>query len=150
MNRNFFKIVRSEAPMDPVTELELDVLLDSASQLQVAEWVGSLPEDSPSLEWRSRLNERLMTEAKTPRRPRRFFVWAGSTGLVVAAAIAGVVVFWTPSAEVPSAPASVEAQLVAAHLECASSVDMNLQLEQRPTQGDLASPIWTEADFEAL
>jgi hypothetical protein len=53
-------------------EKDIDALLGTESQIQVAKWVNELPELGPDMVWRSQLNGRLRSESL-----RRSFVRLG-------------------------------------------------------------------------
>lgn len=113
----------------------LDELLNSAGQLQMREAVRALPEDVPSLAWRSQLGARLMEQAKASRSRRRlWFVLSPSLGGLAAACLfVGIFVTRHQMPPVPVTPPqvaqsqagpSLEDQLVASHVDSDTSQDV--------------------------
>lgn len=94
----------------------LDEQLGSLQGQSARKWVGALPEDQPSLAWRSALNERLREQQPRP----RFHSWFLYPGLGLATAGALALVIWmaqpAPVGTPPSGP-TLEAALVSTHLE---------------------------------
>lgn len=115
----------------PLDEQECQ-LLDSELQREGPEamWVRELPEEEPSLAWRSSLNAQLGTMAKAQRRK---LVWRyGSVAATVCAgALAAIfVVQMTPS---PTPPAGgVEEMLVQSHEHWSGTVGMDVTSVPEP------------------
>jgi hypothetical protein len=93
---------------------QLDEKLNSEGMRAISEMVKGLPDDVPSMSWRSQLNERILAEAK-PKKAFDLHRWLlrPAIGLGLAAALALVVVFR------PIAPdttgSSVESLMIATH-----------------------------------
>lgn len=102
--------------------------------------VRSLPEETPSLAWRSALNERVRAESRARRQRRRWAFWSG--GLATAAASAAfALVFvvplaaprggdgrsagWSVDSPVSSTPDAGANPLVAIHAEGAALADLS-------------------------
>lgn len=102
-----------------------DALLESEEFEFARRCVQSLPEDTPSMEWRSQLNESL--RQLTPSK-RRAWLLRPAMGFVVVGALA-LTVFWPRMApEVsPTTPvaSSLEASLVSTHREYVYSADLS-------------------------
>ena len=111
----------------------IDELLTRPSQSAMRSVIQSLPEDVPSMEWRSQLNETLkVANAKARQRRNFWLVLSPSAGLLAAAAFAGVLFFHGPrpvaKASVPSLSgaqsASLEQQLLTVHVDAATGRDV--------------------------
>lgn len=101
----------------------LDARLDAPEGRTVQSWVGNLPEEEPSLAWRSALNERLR-EMKPKPGLRRRLLYPGF-GLAAAAALA--VVFWTAQLsndEPPAIGPTLEAALVSTHRDSVRAAEL--------------------------
>lgn len=104
-----------------------DERLHGEGQRQAAEWVRALPEETPSLAWRSALNERVRAEAASRARGRwRWNVARPALGLALAAAFAVVVFVPRPAAIVapPKSKGGLEASLVALHERSVETADV--------------------------
>ena len=76
---------------------ELDSLLQESEQERIASLVKGLPREEPSLVWRSKLNERIASEAK-----RKRSRWGGLLpGIVPAAGVAGILMLLILSSLLP-------------------------------------------------
>ncbi len=70
----------------------IDERLESASQRAVARMVSALPDESPSMVWRSGLNEAIRAQsARIQRRQRFFLVFRPAMGLSIACALVALV-----------------------------------------------------------
>lgn len=78
-----------ELPLTAEEALRLDSSLESSAGLSIAKAVAGLPDDAPSLEWRSRLNEKL---AKASKRRKAIVFWRVGFGATAAAAVCTVFV----------------------------------------------------------
>ncbi len=133
----------------------LDAALLSERGENVRGWVKELPDDEPSLVWRSALNERLRAEVPHRRRPWILYPTWG-----VAAAGLLVLLVWTsrpqPVQNVPAGP-SLEAVMVSVHRESVRSSEIagagmvpnDLATQHRPAPA-LAPFDWNETDLETL
>lgn len=125
-------------PSDIESEVEipagssLDEELGSDSMKKVAELIKGLPEDQPSMAWRSRLSSAIMLEAATKRKKKLQITWARTgLGLAVAMCCTFVIVLnvaHRPSNSLkelsPSASQSFEAALVQVHEDTSTTRDV--------------------------
>jgi len=131
----------------------LDEKLSSAAQEAVRGWVRALPEDTPSMAWRSALNERLLAEQQARRRHARFLWMARPVAALALAASFAMVFLMRPSpAPRPHPQANLGAVLVATHQESDSLSDLS-GVGLNPTEAvtyATATPTgtWTESDVE--
>jgi hypothetical protein len=98
-------------------DTRVDELLADPSQLAVAQMVSELPQEEPSLAWRSALSERIHTVAKARERKRRVaLIFRPALGLSLGAAMALAFIStrMTPFEPAP-ARATLEEQIVTAH-----------------------------------
>ena len=129
----------------------MDERLNGEAGRQVAGWVRDLPEETPSLAWRSALNEKVRAEAALrARRRRRWTLARPALGLALAASLAAVVL--VPRPVVPKAPEKgrIEASLVALHdqsVQTADIVGTGLDPEEAPASVTPRDPL---EDLEAL
>jgi hypothetical protein len=139
----------------------IDAHLASPAQRAMREVVRSLPEETPSMAWRSGLNEALLTEAN--RRRRRVFWFSAlrpAAGLAFAGALAAF--FVLRSAPMTSQPptsyasSSIEAELLTTHNQVAAFADV-AGTGVRPIETTYASRTqstddldWTEVDIDSL
>lgn len=137
----------------------LDRALAGSESAKVARIVRSLPAETPSMAWRSALNERILADARR-RKSRRFWarIWMPAAGVGTSAAIAASVFFlWLggPGPETGGQEASLEASMVMIHRDNVrfselagsglSESDANL-----PKQGSGPNDGWKESDLEAM
>lgn len=126
-----------------------DEMLDTPAQRAVRSAVAALPEDTPSLAWRSELNERLRASAVQPKRARWSpFVWGPAFGLGVAGALSILMLNRAPITTRPTTPsqsAGVEAMLVSAHLESVRTADI-VGTGITPEEASLGATVQNEAD----
>ena len=143
----------------------IEEALGSQSQKAVARLVGSLPEDTPSMVWRSALNEKLALECGRVQRRRRFFFLARpALGLALACAL-GVLVYVRPApiadvhprgnshAVTQTKSDAVEAALVNLHLDDLRAMDvagagLNPNDSTPDTSGSVSSTDDSQADLE--
>jgi hypothetical protein len=93
----------------------IDEKLNRESLQTIGSLVRDLPEDVPSMAWRSALNERILAEAPKPRRAIWGWMLRPAVGLSVAAALAAVVIFRpAPSA---TEGVGIESVLIQMHQE---------------------------------
>lgn len=110
----------------------IDELLELESQQMMTRLVRALPEEVPSMAWRSELNAKLAEKAKAARSRRRvWWVVSPSFGVVAAAAICFAV--FMPARHIAgpgtqpapiAAAQSLEDQLFASHNESTTSQDV--------------------------
>jgi hypothetical protein len=124
----------------------VDELLATPQQIQIRNLVGSLPEDLPSLAWRSQLNSRLALVAP-PQQQRSAWhrFWSPALGLGLAGVLAVVLV--TPRPVVgPVEASSIEASLAQLHEQSAWGLEVATD-QVPPTR---AGKVWTESDIDLL
>jgi hypothetical protein len=95
---------------------DLDELLKDES---VRGLVGALPEDEPSMAWRSELNEKLLSLQAKPR-ARWWASWRPMAGLAVAGALALTLLVRSPQADPNPQVTGLDEVLIAAHRESAA------------------------------
>lgn len=106
--------------------MSIDDKLNHPSQAWVQNMVNKLPDETPSLAWRSQLNERIRLEAKRRAR-KRFWTFALSPAAGLATVSALVALVWmprTPQAESVATGSSVESAIVRAHQDEVLGVDV--------------------------
>jgi len=138
---------------------QMDQRLESPESQKVARAVGNLPNDEPSLAWRSQLNAKLTAaSAKQKKKVVRFRIWSYSTGVSLSA-IACAVLFFAilPGKLTSSKPASeetIEGQMLAAHNSAARSADIAGEgfssLDDAETVLERDADEWKKEDLEAL
>lgn len=104
----------------------------------IGQVVKSLPEDVPSMAWRSSLNERLREVAPPVRKPVRLLAWLGGASLAGAAALA-IFMAGRPDAISTKPPMArdtgLEAAIVAAHEESVGAYEVTTAgMSLRPTR----------------
>jgi len=104
----------------------IDEQLNSEAQRTVASVVKRLPEDAPSLAWRSALNERILADQSKMQRKRRFWVFARpAMAAIAAASLAIAFVAKAPNSSVVLRPSgSMEQALIEAHLDASQGMDV--------------------------
>lgn len=140
-------------PSDP------DRALESPASQAMRELVRSLPDDEPSMLWRSELNERVLALARMRQRKRRWtWVMAPTAGVAATVAFLGLVIApkGVPTPSVAQTGA-VERMIVDTHLSGSTAGEISsfgfyasmvhgMSTATAPT--DLHD--WTEVDLEAL
>lgn len=134
----------------------LDDALASESQRAVSDRVRALPHDTPSLEWRSQLNERMRKEA--PKASRSGFartMWG--LGVAASVALAWVASTWNQAPQAIAEPVpSLEASLISTHRDTVRTAEIagvgvsphDLAAAHGPAP---SSPYdWNELDLETL
>lgn len=152
-NREFIKNLQEERALSMSDAHRLDEAL--GAQKPVQDWVTQLEDESPSLAWRSALNERLI--AASPAKPaRRFswFRWAGVAAVTASVALVAVVglrqVRQAPAPDL-SAPMSAEQVLVDVHHGASFALDSGVGDGSRPASSVEAPAFeWTASDLEML
>jgi hypothetical protein len=131
-----------------------DEQLSSPGQEQIREAVRALPDETPSLAWRSALNAALQNEAARRRRRVAFgWVWKPSAGLALAAGLALIVIAKLPSpTPTPRTDAGIERATVNSYLNSKSSWELTgdglTTNEARDTDGS-QDPDWFREDIGA-
>jgi hypothetical protein len=107
---------------------DLDLLLGSDAQNDVRHVVRSLPEDEPSLAWRSELNLRLMAVSKHGERRRRQLVWKSLAGAMAALTLGVIGLTHFPSQHPVrhTSNGSIEASILASHRRSVAYRDLNV------------------------
>ncbi len=133
---------------------------EGPEELKVARVVKAIPEEVPSMAWRSALNERVLDAAKRKQKRRlwaRIWVPMASVGSAGAVATIALAVWFggsTPT-ETPNGPTSLEASMVAVHRENVHFADIagpglseaDAVPSKRTDGGEVQ---WEEGDLEAL
>lgn len=139
MNKDLLKKLNGEQPLTAEESLRLDAALET--QAPVASVVAGLPDESPSMSWRSGLNQRL---AKVSRTRRAAPVWRlGIAAVGVAAASLLVVSLLQPVppdngpvkttvAESKVKP-SLEDAILAEHNDATSQASLGVHVSYRET-----------------
>lgn len=135
-------------------EFDIDKELESANQVALSEMVRQLPEDEPSLEWRSQLNERLVA---IPRKRKPF--WAHPVRLAWVGGVATIVLVWLAMPQ-PVKPGVrqdgvLESVLVSEHAQTVAvseiaGAGLNYYESQRHTSRRPVSEEWNESDLDTL
>jgi hypothetical protein len=111
-----------------MTEKELDLRLESETQLQIRQAVRAMPEDTVSMSWRSELNEKLVAGIQAKQKKRRFaWILSPALGLGLAGALAVVMMTKTTSTVVDqpmSHQSALEESLVATHQDALRYTDV--------------------------
>ena len=126
----------------------------SERQNWIGDLVGSLPDDVPSMTWRSDLNERIRAEAVRVRRRRTLrFVLAPSLTCALSACVAFVIWTGNPAPVRPSNDNGIEAALVATHQQGVTQVaDAGLTFSEAESYADSIPnrETWTDNDLEGI
>jgi hypothetical protein len=143
-DRTFNQRVIAEETLGPEELALLDARL--ASSEAVRDVLSAMPQDEPSLAWRSALNERLRVAAPRRRLRVRLMPYAAG-GLVAASMVLVALSVLTPP---PAAAPDVTDAVIAAHAQTTSALAMGqaLTIEDRPIPDDEFH--WTEDDLGAL
>lgn len=138
-------------------ERTLDAMLNRADQRQMGELVRSLPEEEPSLAWRSALNERLRAAAPV-RRPRAWII--GRLGGAAAGLACAIFLAWLVAPKVQESTQQrrqplVEAQstgdlLVAAYQDMVTTAEFSPAGDVLEPTGEDFSPSWSDLDIGSL
>lgn len=83
----------NETEIEKLSESEIDELLSRPFHAQIRSSLQKLPEDTPSMTWRSQLNERLVAEASAKQSRKRRSIWtflSPIAGLALAGSLAFV------------------------------------------------------------
>ncbi len=123
-------------------------LMDSDS---LGKMVQSLPDDVPSMAWRSALNEKLL--AASPRRRPSVWRWPSLIALGAAAALTSIFFLSRPPEILaPEQSMGPEAMLVAEHRESVAALEVSsvgLGMEESKSVAT-GHPDWNESDLEPL
>jgi hypothetical protein len=127
MDQNFINKLMREEPLTEQEEAMLDAEL--ARSTSTAPLLKQLPDEMPSLAWRSELNERLLQSAKPVAKPSRLFRWLVPTTAVAAATIfVSVLISKQGEVNLPDqavASQNIESQLVSAHRDSVAILDVS-------------------------
>ena len=101
--------------------------------LRPQDLIHSLPEETPSMAWRSSLNERLRAEAKTVQAKRKTRLWTFSTlgtgfaaaSVVALALLSAPLPVSNPSNPISGPVAASEVDLLALHGEASATADVS-------------------------
>jgi hypothetical protein len=95
---------------------------------RAARTVGLLPDDSPSLAWRSQLNEKLVQEQESRPQPRRVIWWLGGAVATAAAAAFFMMILSNPVTDAGPVASedTLERGLVDAHQEAVSLTSLEI------------------------
>lgn len=148
--------MRNNANPEQHSSQTTDAQLSSRSQVMMSSLVKKLPEDSPSMAWRSQLNEKIRAEAaKKAKAAKVRWFWSSSAGFGLATALAFVVLI--PRGAGPVSPhdpsSSLESRLLSIHTESralssVSGTGVNYYETSQVTEGDLALP--SDSDLGSL
>ncbi len=153
MNKQILQKIQSGASLSREEQIEFELALEDSNRSQVREWVQGLPDEMPSLAWRSGLNEALQNLSQVQRPKRRLrWAWISASAMSLVGAGALLFVLVRPHAEPSTDPSSsIEAAIVASHMESVSALESGAPLTLRPTAAaSRQSTSWNEADIEAL
>ncbi|MES1227624.1 MAG: hypothetical protein ABUL72_03080 [Armatimonadota bacterium] len=128
MDRNTLEKIKAEKGLDWQESAALEQALEAQAPLK--NLVAALEDPSPSMAWRSELNQKLVAEAN--KRKRKSLVpWIGGLTAVAAASVSLVVIFTAKKAPVPvtaqSSP-SFETALTTAYTQAAAKPDVEEDL----------------------
>lgn len=137
-------------------EAKLDASLETQAQKTVAGLVSQLEDETPTLTWRSELNERLLKVGRS--RPRQqTLIWKTAFGLGLAACLAWVALTVRPLPTGPSTVASPSSQSLEAQLLEVHEQHVNVRLvagsgllnhiESEPAPDPSAAIQWSESDL---
>lgn len=153
MDRDLIRKLQNDAPLTREEQVELELALEEANRSRLRTYVQDLPEEIPSMAWRSGLNEALqnLSQASKPKR-RMGWGWLSASALSLAGAGALMFALLKPSNEVLGDKTSVEAALVASHVESVNAIESGAALSPRPTSSDVKGQVapWNEVDIESL
>lgn len=124
MDRELLNKLMNEDTLSAADEARLDAALSASNSVRGL--MAQLPEESPSMQWRSELNEKLL--ALQPAPAKRFVWWKFTAPVAIAAAaMAGTIFLRHPAANLaPIQPnANVESMLIASHLETEAAMDVS-------------------------
>ncbi|HRF58610.1 MAG TPA: hypothetical protein PLH94_01695 [Fimbriimonadaceae bacterium] len=130
MNSEFEEKLKREKGLSRDEQIRLEMALDSREHAEIRSWVGELTDEDPSLAWRSALNERLHAVRTPVRQPKMRWRWASVMGLGLASALTltvylvGLKPTANPGTTSSGEKASVEANLLAAHQDGLSMLDL--------------------------
>lgn len=155
---------KREEPMSVTESHALDEALKAQENVQ--QWVGTLPDSDPNLQWRSRLNERLLAESAASARPSRFgflsirkawvpVLTAGVASLMVLAVLPRLQTQPTVTAGTGAAgevSVTAESVLLDAHRTTAFSLETGSGDGAMPVAQADDAPVWqwSDADLEAF
>lgn len=142
IDQDLMRKLESEQPLTAEETLRLDAMLDDDPGVSNA--VACLPEDEPSLEWRSRLNQELKKHARPHRpAPQARFRWLLGGGAAAVAASAAIVAVFVHGMAKPSVPSeaspnaaavaergepTIEEMMIQAHRDSVRPVSLGVHL----------------------
>lgn len=154
MKENQFNIHEDTRHLTHEAAQEIDRALEATEG--VRHMVASLPEEEPTLAWRSALSERIHQEAsKRDKRRRWNFVWRPFAGVALASALAVVMLNRVPNSGMvqPSSSRSLEASLAQAHQDAMAASEVTSYAPVVAVSDEAREelhPTWNEVDLEAL
>ena len=92
--------------------------------ISVSDLVSQIGDESPSLAWRSELNERLLAQSRKAKKRSQFLQWLRPTVGIAALASAACVALVFTSTSHPSAVPGIEAALISEHRVASAMVDV--------------------------
>lgn len=145
MERELLKKLQREEALSIEETLRLDAELEAESP--TPEWLSSLGDATPSLAWRSELNQQLRRHAQR-RRHARWFTWGSSLAAGAAACLAFVALFANPKApQVPSTTVATnerqEGAFVRAHRDAEVQTTLGVSL---PAESGSSPYDWSQLD----
>ncbi len=143
----------------PLTAGDMALLEEALADGQTASLLQGMPEEVPSLAWRSELNEKLRAVQPIPAKAKISWwkvITGGSLALGVASSVALVLVL-QKNAELNSAAGyktqdvSIEAQLLTAHQESVSQLEFGGSTRHASKASSTTKEFkWSDADLESL
>jgi hypothetical protein len=92
--------------------------------ISVSDLVSHLGDESPSLAWRSELNEKLLAQSRKAKKRSQFLQWLRPTVGIAALASAACLALVFTSNSHPAAVAGIEAALISEHRVASAMVDV--------------------------
>jgi hypothetical protein len=132
---------------------DLDEKLHLHEQMAMGKLVGSLPDEEPSLAWRSQLNDKLRAMPARAKRTMWQVIWKPTAGLALAGALAVAVILLpqTPEVERPVPGAAVADAMFAAHRETVAHHELEaVPVESLKADTDTVPFEWNDADLSTL
>lgn len=151
--QQWIKKVVAEEPLSLAETLSLENALDQQAGLRRV--IENLEDDSPSLAWRSKLNERLLAETPQPKSKFKWLPVFGYGTAVTACAMGAYIMLLRPNIASHSATESqvnTESVLVAAHESSSFALDSASTSGAQPVGESNAAETftWSEEDLGAL
>lgn len=139
-----------------ISENELDEKLSSSEHLAVRSWIAELEQDSPSLAWRSELNQKLMLESKARDAKRRLGLRLVPAFGLACAAVFGLMMIRPQQAGISAPvakPVPVESVLASAHIDALAALGVSANPVAYPLETaseTLPGFEWSESDLDTL